>query len=144
MEKNKYLNRLEKSGIKPTAIRLLVLDAISNKKEIFSLLELESELGTIDKSTLFRTLTLFQQHMLVHSIDDGSGSLKYSVCDEECDCSPQWQHVHFYCTACNRAYCLREIPIPPVQLPVGFESGTINYVIKGVCDQCRKFANNLQ
>lgn len=144
MKKNKYINRLEKQDIKLTAIRLLVLEAISNKKEIFSLLELEAELGTIDKSTLFRTLTLFQQHMLVHSIDDGSGSLKYSVCDEECDCSPQWQHVHFYCTACNRAYCLREIPIPPVQLPVGFEYGTINYVIKGVCDQCRKFANNLQ
>ncbi|KAF5066368.1 hypothetical protein DSECCO2_264390 [anaerobic digester metagenome] len=144
MKKNKYINRLEKQDIKLTAIRLLVLEAISNKKEIFSLLELEAELGTIDKSTLFRTLTLFQQHMVVHSIDDGSGSLKYSVCDEECDCSPQWQHVHFYCTACNRAYCLREIPIPPVQLPVGFEYGTINYVIKGVCDQCRKFANNLQ
>ena len=144
MKKKKYINRLEKQRIKPTAIRLLVLDAISNKKEIFSLLELEAELGTIDKSTLFRTLTLFQQHMLVHSIDDGSGSLKYSVCDEECDCSPQWQHVHFYCSECNRAYCLREIPIPQVVLPVGFEPKTINHVIKGVCNQCKKFANKLQ
>ena len=96
MEKNKYFKRLLKSGIKPTAIRLLVLDAISNKTEIFSLLDLEAELGTIDKSTLFRTLTLFQQHLIVHTIDDGSGSLKYSVCDEECDCSTAWQHVHFY------------------------------------------------
>lgn len=144
MKKNKYINRLEKQAIKPTAIRLLVLEAISNKKEIFSLLELEAELGTIDKSTLFRTLTLFQQHMIVHSIDDGSGSLKYSICDEECDCSPEWQHVHFYCMACSQAYCLREIAIPQVLLPIGFESRTMNFVIKGICDRCRKFANNLQ
>lgn len=143
MEKNKYLNRLEKSGIKPTAIRLLVLDAISNKEEIISLLDLEAELGTIDKSTLFRTLTLFQKHLIVHTIDDGSGSLKYSVCDEECDCSPEWQHVHFYCYVCNRAYCLREIAIPQVELPVGFEPKAMNYVIKGVCNHCKKFANKL-
>ena len=81
MKKKKYINRLEKQRIKPTAIRLLVLDAISNKEEIISLLDLEAELGTIDKSTLFRTLTLFQKHLIVHTIDDGSGSLKYSVCD---------------------------------------------------------------
>ena len=144
MINEKLENRLEKSGIKPTAIRLLVLDTISKKTEIFSLLDLEAELGTIDKSTLFRTLTLFQQHLIVHTIDDGSGSLKYSVCDEDCDCSPEWQHVHFYCSVCNRAYCLREISIPQVVLPVGFEPKTINHVIKGVCNQCKKFANKLQ
>lgn len=120
------------------------LDAISNKKEIISLLDLEAELGTIDKSTLFRTLTLFQKHLIVHTIDDGSGSLKYSVCDEDCDCSPEWQHVHFYCSACNRAYCLRDISIPQVALPIGFEPKSINHVIKGVCNQCKKFANKLQ
>lgn len=144
MGENKYLKRLENRGIKPTAIRLLVLSAISNKTEIFSLLDLEAELGTIDKSTLFRTLILFQQHLIVHTIDDGSGSLKYSVCDEDCDCSPEWQHVHFYCTECNRAYCLREIAIPQVLLPVDFVSDSKNYVIKGVCNQCKKFANKLQ
>lgn len=143
MMNEKLVKRLEKNGIKPTANRLLVLDAISKKNEIFSILDLEAELETIDKSTLFRTLTLFQQHLLVHTIDDGSGSLKYSVCDVECDCSPDWQHVHFYCISCNHAYCLRSISIPKVELPVGFEIKSINYVIKGVCDQCRKFANKL-
>ena len=47
METDKYLKRLEKSGIKPTAIRLLVLDAISQKTEIFSLLDLEAVLETL-------------------------------------------------------------------------------------------------
>ena len=143
MINEKLENRLEKSGIKPTAIRLLVIDTISNKTEIFSLLDLEAELETIDKSTLFRTLTLFLNHLIVHTVDDGSGSLKYSVCVEECDCSTAWQHVHFYCSVCNRAYCLRDISIPKVTLPVGFETKTINYVIKGVCNHCKKFANKL-
>lgn len=144
MEKDLYIKRLIKSGIKPTAIRLLVLEAISNKKELFSLLDLEAELNTIDKSTLFRTLIIFQQYLLVHTIDDGSGSLKYSVCEDECDCSSEWQHVHFYCIKCKRAFCLRDISIPQVNLPDGFESISINYVIKGICTKCKKFANKLQ
>lgn len=144
METNRYSERLEKHGINPTAIRILVLKSISGKKEIFSLLDLEAELETIDKSTLFRTLVLFQQNKVVHSIDDGSGSLKYSVCDEECDCTREWLHVHFYCTKCKRAYCLRDIHIPPVDLPTEYVTDSISYVIKGLCPECSNIANKLQ
>lgn len=138
MINEKLEKRLEKNGIKPTANRLLVLDAISKKNEIFSLLDLEAELETIDKSTLFRTLTLFQQHLLVHTIDDGPGSLKYSVCDVECDCSPDWQHVHFFCTKCKHTYCLNNTPISSVTLPLDFEIKTINMVVKGTCANCKE------
>lgn len=47
-------------------------------KEAFSLLDLENELDTVDKSTIYRTITLLAHH-LVHGIDDGTGSLKYAV-----------------------------------------------------------------
>lgn len=144
MEEDKYSKQLEDRGIKPTAIRILVLKTISDRNEIFSLLDLEAELGSIDKSTLFRTLTLFQQHRVIHSIDDGSGSLKYSICDTACDCSAEWQHVHFYCISCKHALCLRDVHIPIVDLPEGYEAIKYNFVIKGYCDKCRKFANKLQ
>ncbi|WP_085536632.1 Fur family transcriptional regulator [Massilibacteroides vaginae] len=140
MEKNKYINRLEKQDIKPTAIRLLVLEAISNKKEIFSLLELEAELGTIDKSTLFRTLTLFQQHMVVHSIDDGSGAIKYSVCSSNCNCSISDTHAHFYCLHCYKTFCLDKVAVPDLKIPDNLVPISINLVIKGFCEECKKFA----
>jgi Fur family ferric uptake transcriptional regulator len=131
------IERLSKRGIKPTSTRILILKTILKRKEVFSLADLETELQTIDKSTIFRTLVLFLKQRLIHTIDDGSGSLKYSVCDEDCDCSIERQHVHFYCKECKRTFCLRETQVPTVNLPEGFSSESINYVIKGLCSSCK-------
>jgi Fur family ferric uptake transcriptional regulator len=137
---DRYIERLLKQGIKPTSIRLLVLKAIIDKKENFSISDLEAELGTVDKSTISRTFKLFMEHNLIHSIDDSSGSLKYSVCDEGCDCSVNYLHVHFYCTKCKQTICLRNTPIPTADLPEGFITDSINYIVKGCCNRCNKFA----
>jgi Fur family ferric uptake transcriptional regulator len=131
-----YEKLLLKRNIKPTAIRLLLLKAMASKNDVFSLSDLEAELETVDKSTIFRTLTLFQQSRLLHTIDDGSGSLKYALCDETCECRPEQQHVHFYCIACKRAFCLRDTAIPLIVLPKNFSVESINYVIKGTCSKC--------
>ena len=136
MEENIYLNKLEQRGIKPTAMRLLILKAMMQFNRAFSLLDLETFLDTVDKSTLSRTIALFLKHHLIHSIDDGSGSLKYSVCGNECNCEIDDLHVHFYCTQCRRTYCLRGIHIPAVALPQHFKAESINYVIKGICEEC--------
>ena len=50
------IRRLEKKGVKPTAIRLLVADAILSAKRAVSLSDLEVILDTVDKSSIFRTL----------------------------------------------------------------------------------------
>ena len=136
MEENIYLNKLEERGIKPTAMRLLILKSMSGFERAFSLLDLEIALDTVDKSTLSRTITLFQKQHLIHCIDDGSGSLKYSVCSSECNCDVDDLHVHFYCTNCHKTYCLRNLQIPPVSLPQHFTLQSINYVMKGLCDYC--------
>ena len=75
------LKILEQRGIKPTAIRMLVLKVMMETEQAVSLLDLENKLDTVDKSTIFRTITLFVSHHLAHSVDDGTGSLKYAVCD---------------------------------------------------------------
>lgn len=138
MEENMYLNKLEQRNVKPTAIRLLILKAMMQFNKAFSLLDLEIFLDTVDKSTLSRTIALFLKHHLIHSIDDGSGSLKYSVCGNECNCEIDDLHVHFYCTRCKKTYCLRGIHIPAVALPQHFTAESINYVIKGVCEECSR------
>ena len=71
---------LTQAGIRPTSTRILVYEAIAEEKNTFSLGDLEERLPSIDKSGLFRTLTLFHDHRLIHSVDDGSGSLKYCFC----------------------------------------------------------------
>jgi Fur family ferric uptake transcriptional regulator len=132
-----YIERLSRQGIKPTSVRILILKTILKRNEVFSISDMEDKLQTVDKSTIFRTLLLFQQNNLVHTIDDGSGALKYAVCDEGCDCSAEYRHVHFYCIKCKKAFCLRKTPIPVVDLPEGFSPKNINYVIKGICASCK-------
>ena len=47
------------AGIRPTAIRIMVMKEIITMGYAFTLTEMEERLDTVDKSTLFRTLTLF-------------------------------------------------------------------------------------
>ena len=50
------LKILEQRGIKPTAIRMLVLKAMIETEQAVSLLDLENKLDTVDKSTIFLSL----------------------------------------------------------------------------------------
>ena len=120
MNETIYLKKLEQREIKPTAIRLLILKTMMQHKEAFSLLDLENELDTVDKSTIYRTITLFLAHHLVHGIDDGTGSLKYAVCSNDCNCEVDDLHTHFYCENCHRTFCMKSIHVPIVTLPPGF------------------------
>lgn len=134
------LKRLEDRGIKPTAVRLLILKEMLSGHQAFSLGSLEVALDTVDKSTLSRTITLFHEKLLIHSIDDGSGTMKYSVCSSDCMCALKDLHVHFTCRNCEKTFCLESIHIPSVQLPKGFLLENVNFVLKGLCDSCSKFA----
>ncbi|MCD8309976.1 MAG: transcriptional repressor [Prevotellaceae bacterium] len=138
MEENRYLEQLRRREIAPTAIRLLVLKAMQQAGRTVSLLDLEEMLDTVDKSTLSRTLSLFLSHHLVHSIDDGTGSLKYAVCSDSCSCQVNDLHTHFHCLRCNKTFCFTNIPTPLVNLPDGFTVESINYVVKGVCPDCAR------
>ncbi|ADV43555.1 Fur family transcriptional regulator [Bacteroides helcogenes] len=136
MEENLYLDLLAKRGIQPTAIRILVLQAMLKTRRSVSLLDLENILDTVDKSTIFRTITLFLSHHLIHSIDDGTGSFKYAVCSASCSCEVNDLHTHFHCERCNKTFCFKNIPTPVVNLPEGFTLNSINYVLKGLCPEC--------
>ncbi len=138
---NKLEQKLLDRGVKPTAVRLLIFKAMVEHPQAFSLSDLETVLGTVDKSTISRTITLFHDNLVIHSIDDGSGSMKYSVCNDDCQCSLNELHVHFNCTHCHKTYCLESISIPPVQLPEKFLLENINFVMKGLCDKCSRYAS---
>jgi len=131
-----YTDKLALRGIKPTATRLLILREMFRGDETVSLPQLERLLPTVDKSTISRTLSLFLMHRLIHVVDDGSGSLKYNVCSDDCDCSVEDEHTHFCCERCHRTFCLKNIHVPVVPLPDGFVLNSINYVIKGLCPEC--------
>lgn len=136
MKEKECLDLMSKRNIQPTAIRILVLQAMLQSNRSVSLLDLENTLDTVDKSTIFRTITLFLSHHLIHSIDDGTGSFKYGVCSSDCSCEVDDLHTHFHCEKCNKTFCFKSIPTPVVKLPEGFTLSSINYVLKGLCPEC--------
>lgn len=136
--KTDYADILSMHGIRPTAVRILIYRAIEPFHDTFSMQDLENVLCTVDKSTVFRTLTLFAEHHLVHEIEDGSGSMKYCLCHNDHICAINEMHCHFYCISCHKTFCLDHTPIPVAKCPDGFDLMEVNYLMKGFCPDCSK------
>ncbi len=131
--------RLVSKGVNVTSARILVYRKMAELGYPVSLADMERELDTVDKSTIFRSLTVLLEHHAIHSFEDGSGSTKYEICNShEEDCHIEDRHVHFYCEKCRRTICLDDIKVPMVQLPEGYCANEINYTIKGICADCGK------
>ena len=127
---------LDNAGVRVTAVRLLIWKTIRNGfHDAFSLADLETVLPTVDRSTLFRNLSVLTEAHLLHEIDDGSGSQKYCVChiDDTRHCQG---HIHLTCRICHRTFCMTNVKIPPVPLPEGFVQEETEYVVKGICKEC--------
>lgn len=123
-------------GVRLTATRQLVYDALYNARHPMGLRELEDILLTVDRSTIFRALTLFQDHHMVHAILDGAGNTRYELCHSRHHHTDDDLHPHFYCECCHRTICLHHYSIPQLQMPGGFTVHSINYMIHGLCPEC--------
>lgn len=135
---NEQLDKMLKwRRIRPTVMRELVLRILKERKSAISLPELELEFEKVDKATLYRTLKTFEENKLIHSIHDGTGSVKYALCNETCECEPADQHVHFLCDSCRHIFCLNDISIPNISLPENFTMHHAELLMKGICADCR-------
>lgn len=137
MEAKNIITHLESKGIRPTANRILVLKALAGAKNPLSLRDLERQMISMDKSSIFRVLTLFLEHDVVHAFEDGRGVLNYEICAEDGKCDHHDGHIHFYCESCHRSFCMEDIHIPSFELPEGYFPHSISFVIKGECPECR-------
>lgn len=133
---NECLSILEEHGVKVTANRLMIVDALLDAGRPLSLSELEICLGTVDKSIISRTLALLKSKRLVHVVEAGDEGSRYEMChcpgsDVHAD-----EHVHFYCRVCHRTFCLEDVSVPGVNYPSGFRVQSVSYVAEGVCAEC--------
>ena len=138
MDEAKCIKLLEEHGVKPTANRIVVVKALVSSIQPQSLAELESRIETIDKSNVFRALTLFREHHLVHAIEGTGDGTRYELCHSHRDDHDDDLHPHFFCEECQQTYCLDGVEMPEVQLPAGFKQHSSNFMIKGTCPHCKK------
>lgn len=135
------INTIEKllvqKKIRPTAMRNLILQFLKEQHVAISLTNIEDSFEKSDRTTLYRTLKTFEEHGVVHKIDDGSGVTKYALCEENCNCEVETDlHLHFHCSKCEETVCLTNHKIPHINLPQGFLAEDVNLVVKGLCEKC--------
>ena len=133
----KIVQLLESKGIRPTAMRLMTYKRLAELEVAISLGDLEKDFKVSEGSTLFRTIKTFEEKGIVHQIEDGTGVIKYALCEENCECEVGNDlHLHFHCNNCNETVCLTEHKIPHISLPDGYITEDINLVVKGICEKC--------
>ena len=137
MDEQHLIQLMEHHCVKPTANRILIAQALLDAGRPVSMMEIEAMVETIDKSNIFRALQAFREAHLVHVLDDTGDGVRYELCHSHHDDEDDDVHVHFYCEKCHRTYCLEDTPIPPVSIPEEFEVETVNYLLKGICPDCR-------
>ena len=133
----KFEKILDNNNVKPTAMRLLVLQFLLNRNTAVSLTNIEEYFDNSERTTLYRTLKTFVENNIAHKIDDGTGVTKYALCEENCNCDiGNDLHLHFHCTNCNETVCITDYKIPTINLPNGYTSEDVNLVVKGICMKC--------
>lgn len=139
MDSKEYVEMLDRHGMKATANRIVVARELDRSQRPMTMAELERKILTIDKSGIFRVLTLFKAHHLVHVIEDGGGAgVRYELCRSHREDVDDDEHPHFHCESCGRTFCLENTIIPRVHLPEGFKQSTVSFLVKGLCPECAK------
>ncbi len=130
---------LHDKNVRPTAMRLLVYQILSENKNAISLTDIENQLKTADRTTLYRTIKTFEEQGIVHPIEDGTGITKYALCAAYCNADKHKDlHLHFHCKVCEETTCLTEYSIPQISIPEGYITEDINFTVSGVCKKCNQ------
>lgn len=140
-QKNKdFSELLRENGLKVTSPRLRVLEEITQKEAAISQPDLEKIVGKdIDRVTLYRILSSFEEKGIVHKIFDLNGTATYAMCTSNCTKNHHHdQHVHFICSVCNSVYCLDEVSLPKITLPRHFTLHSLAINAVGLCSNCQK------
>ncbi|WP_118972633.1 Fur family transcriptional regulator [Taibaiella koreensis] len=138
MQTHNLERTLAAKRISPTAMRLRVLEYLVAREAAVSLADVEKGLSHTDRITVYRTLKTFEEHHLVHSIEDGTGATKYALCAEECrpDTPHHDLHIHFHCRQCDETTCLPSTVLPALQLPEAYTAEEMSLTVQGICNKC--------
>jgi Fur family ferric uptake transcriptional regulator len=128
---------LKRHGLKNTRQRKVVLEEFAKTDTALSQPDLEKRLtGEMDRVTLYRILSSFEESGILHSVLDKHGTMNYASCSASCSADHHHdEHIHFNCTNCKKIFCL-EVTIPQVQVPKGFVASQLSLTVTGLCNSC--------
>jgi Fur family transcriptional regulator, ferric uptake regulator len=136
--KNEVAEILKRSQLSVTDSRRKILDLFRQTNGALAHADIETKTGEhFDRVTIYRTLQTFVEKGIIHTIPTVDNSVLYALCKDACSEGHHHDnHVHFICDDCGTAYCLENISIPEVKLPVGFKQTQTDVLVSGKCDKC--------
>lgn len=112
---------------------------MSSKSTATSQPDLESVMNDIDRVTLYRILSAFEEKGIIHKVFDLNGTANYAMCLSNCEENHHHdEHLHFNCSNCKNVYCLEELSMPAINVPAGFKIEALNLYATGICPKCSK------
>jgi Fur family peroxide stress response transcriptional regulator len=122
-------------GIKPSYIRLKILEYLITKEnhptvdEIYQ--ELKQIFPTLSKTTIYLNLNLFVKYNIVRSFNMDNNEQRFDFIKQE--------HINFFCEKCKKVY---DIPVNEIKIEYQNNEHKIKETVlylKGICKECFQF-----
>jgi Fur family transcriptional regulator, ferric uptake regulator len=129
---------LEQKNVKPTPMRMLVLEQLLLQSQNATLSEIEKLLYPADRITIYRTLQTFVNQGIIHAIEASNKGVYYALCLSNCSVAVHVDnHPHFYCERCNKTTCCDDFMyrIKEIQKS-NYQITKVELYIKGICPNC--------
>jgi Fur family ferric uptake transcriptional regulator len=131
---------LKKNQLSITGSRVKILELFFEQQGALAHGDIERRTGEkFDRVTVYRTLQVFLNKGIIHSIPTAENSVLYALCKDECgEGHHHDNHVHFVCDKCGNTLCLDDVTVPAIRLPRGYKSTQIQVVVNGRCKDCNR------
>lgn len=93
--------------------------------------------GIHDRITFYRTIQSLMEAGIIHRIVADNTTVRYAL--NHCSAHHHEHgsdHVHFFCTRCERVECLQGMRLPSYDLPADYVQTSCEVIIKGLCKTC--------
>lgn len=131
---------LRKSQLSVTESRRNILEIFIQAGSALAHHDVEEKTSErFDRVTVYRTLQVFMEKGIIHTIPTTENAVLYALCKDDCEEGHHHDnHIHFVCEDCGVTTCMDDIHIPEIKLPLGYNALQINMVVNGICVKCKK------
>jgi Fur family transcriptional regulator, ferric uptake regulator len=145
----KVVNIIKKHSLSNTETRRYVLTMFLTSNKAISHGDIEKQAADkLDRVTVYRTLQVFLEKHIIHSIPTNDNRILYALCNHDANSITEKylyddhvhvdDHVHFVCDKCHNAFCLDATKIPTVILPENFTADSYQMIVRGICSTCSR------
>lgn len=128
----KAMDELKNEGIRPSYIRVRILDYLMESRihptveEIYE--NLGKEIATLSKTTVYNSLKILQEKSLIQGLNIEGNEMRYEAA--------RAFHGHFKCDSCKSIYDIRVSELDFVDDVEGFVIKDEQILITGLCPKC--------